>query len=183
MEASATSKIAVGEIDVQTAESGIALAIKFLPTLAKIEYRDTSGVEILTQLWYDWKAWVKAYENKDWLDTEIKISLGEKLPLDRSKRIDELNNMYDRKVISRQYYRTEMTALGYTFPDDIEQQMIDEQVALAQAMMESQQQQFGTRVPGPGGRLQGDGDTLPDENNSNNRNRVNESNGSEADTS
>lgn len=183
MEASATSKVAVGDIDVQTAESGIALALKFLPTMAKIEYRDTAGVEILTQMWYDWKLWVKAYENKDWTDIEIKISLGDKLPLDRSKRIDELNNMYDRKVISRKFYRAEMEKLGYTFPTDIEQQMIDEQVALAQAMMESQQRQFGDGeegVPGPGGRLQGAGDTLPRNNQSNNRERVNESNGSEA---
>lgn len=190
MEASATSKIAVGEVDVQTAESGIALALKFLPTLAKIDYRDTAGVEILTQLWYDWKFWVKAYESKDWTQTEIEISLGDKLPLDRSKRIDELNNMFDRKVISRKYYRQEMTALGYEFPDDIEQQMIDEQVAMAKAMLETQQEQFGTGeenddeegVPGPGGRLQGAGDTLPRTNQSNNRERVNESNGSEAST-
>src|SRR5690606_37641068 len=108
MEASGTSKIAVGDVDVQTAESGIALAIQFLPTLAKIEYRDTAGVEILTQMWYDWKFWLKAYEGKDFTETDIEISLGEKLPLDRSKRIDELNNMFDRKVISRKYYRAEM---------------------------------------------------------------------------
>lgn len=186
MEASATSKIAVGEVDVQTAESGIALALKFLPTLAKIEYRDVAGVEVLTQMWYDWKFWVKAYEGQDYTEIDINIELGDKLPLDRSKRIDELNNMFDRKVISAKYYRQEMTSLGYEFPDDIAQEIIDEEIARAEAMMATQQQQFGggdddeEGVPGPGGRLQGAGDTLPRTNNSNNRDRVNESNGSEA---
>lgn len=185
MESSGTSKAAIGDVDVQTAESGIALALKFIPTLAKIEYRDTAGVEILTQMWYDWKFWVQAYETVDYTSVEIEITLGDKLPLNRAKAIDELNNMLDRKVISRAYYREEMTKLGYVFPDDMQQDIIDEEVAMATAMMESQQKQFGDPdneegVPGPGGRLQGAGDTLPQENQSNNRNRTNESNGTES---
>lgn len=177
MESSGTSEIAVGKVDVQTAESGIALALKFLPTLAKVEYRDVSGVEILTQMWYDWKLWVKAYEGTDYTATDINITLGDKLPLDRSKRIDELNNMFDRKVISRKYYRKEMTQLGYTFPEDIEEEMLAEQLALAEVQQQATDDE--EQHPGPGGRLQGAGDTLSQENQSNNRDRVNESNGSE----
>lgn len=184
MESSGTSDVAVGKVDTMTAESGIALALKFLPTMAKIEYRDTAGVEILTQMWYDWKFWVKAYESQDYTEIDIDITLGDKLPLDRSKRVDELNNMYDRKIISRKYFRAEMSQLGYKFPDGIEEEMIAEQVALAEAMMESQQKQFGDpaddeEFAGPGGRKQGAGDTLPTSNQSNNKDRVNESNGSE----
>ena len=185
-EASGTSDVATGKVDVQTAESGIALALRFMPTLAKIEYRDTAGVEILTQMWYDWKFWVKAYESRDFTATEIIITLGEKLPLNRDKFIAELNNMRDRKIISRQFYRDMMKLhLGYNFPDNIEQQIIEEEVALARAMMELQQQFTPDEDPeefeGPGGRKQGEGDTRErrDRNRSNNRNRTNESSGTE----
>jgi hypothetical protein len=173
-EASGTSDVALGRVDVQTAESGIALAIKFMPTLAKIEERDIAGVEVLTQFWYDWKFWHKVYEGQDFLDTDIIPVIGDKLPENRKQKLDELNNLLDRKVISRQYYRQEMEKMGYKFPDDIEQQILKE----AQAMQ--------AIVIGPGGKpgQQQDGNNPPGDNQngnrSNNRNRTNESNGAEA---
>lgn len=186
-EASGTSEPARGVVDVNTAESGIALALKFVPTLAKIEYRDTAGVEILTQLWYDWLRWVKSYENKDYTSTELVITLGEKLPLNRPKILEELNQMYDRKVISAQFYRDEVKRrLGYNIPDDMEQQILDEEVRRTEALMEVQQQQMNNQEDqpdqiGPGGRKVGAGDTksAADRNRSNNKGRVNESNGTE----
>lgn len=188
MEASGTSKVAVGDVDVQTAESGIALALKFLPTLAKIEYRDTAGVEMLTQMFYDWKFWVKAYEGKDFTETPIVITLGDKLPINRAKTLDELNNMLDRGVISAKFYREEVTRLlGYKFPDDIEEQILAEAKAKQEILMltsapstDPSQEDSQDEFPGAGGRKQGAGDTLPKENKSNNKDRVNESNGSEA---
>jgi hypothetical protein len=165
-QATGTSDVALGNIDVNTAESGIALAIKFIPTLAKIEHRDTSGIEVLTQLWYDWKFWVKAYEAKDFTATEIIVSIGEKLPINRPKVFEELNALYDRKIISAEYYRERLHAiLDYDFPDNIAQQIIDEQTAVAKAMLEVQVDQFGNpptpNNSGPGGRKVGAGDTLP----------------------
>lgn len=187
LDASGTSEVALGRIDAQTAESGIALALKFQPTLAKIEYRDTQGVEILTQMWYDWKFWLKAYESLDYTAIDIEITLGEKLPLNRPKIIEELNNLLDRKVISRQYYRDRMTVLlGYTFPATIEQDILDEQVesmmALANATASiTPDPNAGPALAGPGGRKVGPGDTLAknDQNKSNNKGRTNESNGTE----
>jgi len=182
--ASGTSQAALGDIDVQTAESGIALALKFLPTLAKIEYRDKAGVEVLTQMWYDWKFWVKAYESQDFTEVDIIVGLGEKLPVNRAKTIEELNNLLDRKVISKQFYRDRLSALlGYVFPASIAQDIIDEEVALAEALakvvkmnapVEDEQFQIG-----PGGRKVGAGDTFDDKSQSNNKDRPNESGGTE----
>lgn len=155
-QASGTSDIALGIVDQQTAESGIALAIKFMPTMAKIEYRDISGLEVLTQMFFDLKFWFQAYEGWNFVDIDILPVIGEKLPLNRSKAIEELNNMLDRKVISRQFYRQKMTELGYEFPDDIETQILDEQAA-AMALMPA----LTDGIPGPGGRKQAAGDTLP----------------------
>jgi hypothetical protein len=124
-EAGGLSDVALGRVDVQTANSGIALAIKFMPTLAKLDERDKTGVDRLTQLFYDWQKWYEAYEGTK-LDGDIEVTIGDKLPTDRTGRINELNNMLDRGVISRQYYRAEMQKLGYEFPDDIEDQIDEE---------------------------------------------------------
>jgi len=190
-QSSGTTDVALGKIDVAVAESGIALAIKFMPTLAKIEYRDTAGVEVLTQMWYDWKFWVKAYENQDWTTTELVITLGEKLPANRAKIFEELNNMKDRHVISAQFYRSEIERrLDYVFPADEDQQIIQEQIDLQRAVAEvaaefapTQEEGNGqdSRNPGPGGRKKGAGDTKTrqDRSRSNNRGRTNESDGTE----
>jgi hypothetical protein len=60
MESSGT--FLAGSVDVQVAQSGIALAIRFLPTMAKLEERDTYGQDILHQMWYDWSSWWAEYE-------------------------------------------------------------------------------------------------------------------------
>lgn len=140
-EATGTSQIALGNVDVRVAESGIALAIKFLPTLAKIQERDTAGVDRLRQLFYDWSRWHREYENQDFTDVPIEVELGEKLPLDRASKVKELNEMLEHQVISRQFYRDEMTKLGYTFPEDIEQQILEEAERLTDAM-----DMMGTRM-------------------------------------
>lgn len=185
LEGSGTARIAIGDVDVQTAESGIALLLKFMPLLAKIEYRDIAWVEVMTQMWYDWKFWFHAYEGKDFTATEIVITLGNKLPVDRPKVFEELNNLIDRHIISRAYYREQLTLqLGYIFPDDIEAEMLKERVVEAKALLEVAQAQMTPAGPdqiGPGGRKVGAGDTLnpKDLNKSNNASRTNESNGTE----
>lgn len=160
-EGSATFR--TSEVDVQLAESGVALAMKFLPTLAKLEQRDWSGIATLENLWYDWKFWYKAYEGQDFTDQEIAVTLGSKLPTNRKDVLNELNNMIDRMVIDREYYRQEMTArLGYVFPEDIAERVRKEQEELTQARM------FESPVNGE------------DPSRSNNRTRPNESAGTEA---
>ena len=185
-EGTSTSDVALGRVDVQTAESGIALALRFMPTLAKIESRDTSAVELLTQFWYDWKFWVKAYEKNDWTAIPILVRLGQKLPVNRTTVINELNNMKDRKIISAAFYREEaMRQLGYAFPKDEDKRILQEQRDQLMLMQEFQEPAEGEEEeekPGPGGRLQGEGDTQEnqDRNRSNNRERPNESRGTEA---
>lgn len=186
-ESSGVSDIALGQIDSQIAESGIALAIKFLPMQSKIEDRDLAGLDVLNQMFYDLKFWFMAYERWNYLETEIILELGDKLPINRAKRIEELNNMMDRKVISRAHFRREMVKLGYEFPDNIGMEILEEELLLAEvaaAGVAPSEEEDEDLNPGPGGRQEGAGDTLPGEqqSDSNNTSRVNESKGTEIDT-
>lgn len=181
MEASGTFR--AGQVEVQVAESGIALAIRFLPTLAKIEERDLEGVDITAQMFHDWTYWMDEYEStKIKPGDEIEPVLGEKLPINRQELVSELNNMLDRNVISRDYYRDQMTKLfGMKFPDTIADDILEELELLAS---------FKTTPPGlnpeeeqdlaSGNPDNPDAPTGPQANKSNNKNRSNESNGNEA---
>ena len=181
-EASGTPDVTLGRVDVATAESPMTLAVKFEPLMAKIELRDTFAIEKLTQMFFDLKVRFRVYEGVDFGDLKIIAKLGDKLPINRAKHVEELTNMIDRKVISRAYFRLEMEKLGYIFPDDMEQQILEEEQAFLDMTLQSQQQQFGQdQLPGPGGRKTGPGSTLPanQKSNSNNKSRVNESDGNE----
>lgn len=187
-EATGITSVASGDVDVQTAESGIALAIKFLPTLAKIEHRDVAFVDKLTQMFYDLKSWFIAYEGKT-IAADILVTIAEsKLPVDRDGRINELNNMLDRHIISRKHYRREMSVLGYEFPVDLETEIenerkADAEIAAAAAppnlQANAEAAAKGEKLPPTSNPDNGKQETKK-ENNSNNKGRVNESDGTEA---
>lgn len=188
-EAQGLSDVALGRVDVQTASSGIALAIKFMPTLAKLDERDKHGVDRLTQLFYDWKNWHKAYEDQE-LAGDVEVTIGDKLPTDRTGRINELNNMLDRGVISKKYYRAEMQKLGYEFPDDIESQIDEEEqkeaekkaLAAPPGLVDNAAGAAKGDIPPPPGNQPGQvAQKQNPVNRSNNSKKPNESGGTEAD--
>lgn len=162
-----SSTFRTGSADVQLAESGVALALRFSPTMAKLEQRDLDGTDKLENFWYDWKFWMRAYEQIDFTDQEISVTLGQKLPTNRVEVLNELNNMLDRMVIDRQFYREQMKArLGYDFPDDMGERVRKEQEELTKARM------FESPVNGE--------DPTSQDRGANNSGRPNESAGTEA---
>jgi hypothetical protein len=187
-EADGLSDVALGRVDVQTAASGIALAIKFMPTLAKLDQRDKAGIDRTNQFFYDWKNWHQAYEGPQ-LNGDIEVTIGDKLPTDRTGRINELNNMLDRGVISKAYYRDEMQKLGYEFPKDIEDQIDaeDEKAAEKAAAAAPPGLQdnavdaaSGAKAPPPGNQPGQVTQKRTVVNRSNNKAKPNESGGTEA---
>lgn len=153
-------------LDATVAESGIALAIKFLPTAAKLEQRDLAATAKLEQFWFDWKFWIAEYDNVNVADVDIEIILGDKLPENKVDRLNVLNNMADRKAISVKFYREEVARLyGIIIPDDMDEQIQQE----ANEAFEAAQKIAALTSPDQG-------------NQSNNKNRPNESGGTEADS-
>lgn len=119
-EGTQTPDVAIGNIDVSVAQSGVALSIQFSPMLAKTAQKDTLIIEGHDQLWYDLcTEWFPVYESVRFDGMRVKTTIGDKLPVDREKRVAELDAMLDKGVIDAQYYRDEMTKFGYVFPADI----------------------------------------------------------------
>jgi hypothetical protein len=182
-EASSITDVARGIVDVQVAQSGIALALRFQPTLAKIEQRDLAGVEITQQMFYDLTKWFHVYEGVTLPELTVDIAK-QKLPENRTDKLNELNNMFDRKIISRKYYRTEMAKLGYIIPENMDAEILKE------ARQDAKINQLKNPVPPPDpqagtnnlppGSNPNNGSVDKQPNKSNNRSRPNESSGTES---
>jgi hypothetical protein len=144
--ATGTSEAAMGMVDVQVAQSGIALALQFAPTIAKTNERDQDVLSVHAQMFFDMATmWFPTYEGLSFDGLQIMPRIGGKIPIDRVARFTELNNMLDKRVISAAYYRMEASRLGYVFPDDIEQQIQDEAQQQADAAAAAIDP-FGARV-------------------------------------
>jgi hypothetical protein len=129
-EASATFR--GGSIDATVAESGIALAIKFLPTTAKMEQRDEFGVAKLDQLFFDWKMWHAQFEGET-LDGEILITLSDKLPENKSAKLAVITTLLSYKLVSKKWARTEVSELyALEIPANMEAEIEAELTAAAE---------------------------------------------------
>lgn len=133
-QATGVSEAAMGIVDVAVAQSGISLQLQFQPMVAKTNEKDAEIVAVHMQMFYDLATqWMPTYEGLNFDGMTVSPVIGGKIPVDRVAKFTELNGMMDRKVISAAYYRQEANRLGYTFPEDIDQQIVDETQSLASA--------------------------------------------------
>jgi len=117
-EATGANDVAVGKVDVSVAESGIALAIRMDPLLSRVDYYDLDATDTLSNMWYDLQTgWYPAYERLTFPSVMVEPTLGNKLPVNRKEKFDELVLMLTNGVITAEFFLTETEKLGYKFPD------------------------------------------------------------------
>jgi hypothetical protein len=123
-QATGVSEAAMGIVDVAVAASGISLQLQFQPMVAKTNEKDQEILAVHAQMFYDLaNQWFPTYESLSFDGLTINPRIGGKIPIDRVAKFTELNDMMDRKVISTEFYRTEVAKLGYVFPDNIDEQI------------------------------------------------------------
>jgi hypothetical protein len=155
-----------------------------MPTLARIEDRDTSHTEILQQMWFDLRSWFEAYD-PEFKIPEVDVVIAKtKLPPDRVTTLNELNNMFDRKIISRKSYRTRMADLGYIIDNNEEEKQLLEEAKATQKLNALTTPAVPSTSAGDTTQANGQGGTNSTVDNagnqSNNQSRTNESSGTEA---
>lgn len=135
-EASAVPDIAIGNVDVQTAESGIALAFKMGPIIAKNEEKEGEILAVTDHMLYDLTTmWIPVFEG---LTTPARVVslVDDPLPVNRKATLDEIIAMLTSEppLISAEYARTLLgEKLGYDFPDEMANSVVTEAAALAEA--------------------------------------------------
>ncbi len=136
--ASGTPSIAQGRVDVGVAESGIALMLELAPILSRAEEKELVITDVLTNMLYDLKAWFRAYEQTDIGEAVWIPTYGDKIPVNRTKRFEELMTLFQSGLVSASWTRSELGKIGFTFPDDatLLNAILEERQAVAQVEMD-----------------------------------------------
>jgi hypothetical protein len=129
------SDVALGQVDVTLAESGIALQIRMGPLLDASADRDGEIADKLIQMFHDLKTWFAVYERINLGDSLtgaiIEPVFGQKLPTNNKEEMDRLAQLFLDNVIPIQVYWEKLRALGVELPDDADMgKMFEEAQAL-----------------------------------------------------
>jgi hypothetical protein len=136
-EASGTPDIAIGDVsEVRLVESGIALAFKMAPILAKCAEKEQEMLSIYDQMLYDIsRGWLPAYEQINFGESATAVSIvSDPMPINREAFLKEVGLLIDKGIISVEYARVLISEkLGLEFPTEMGEQVVVEQAALAAA--------------------------------------------------
>lgn len=127
--------VAKGLVDVQLAESGIALALHMAPIVATSDEKDLVVTDVTTNMLWDLKAWFIAYEGINIGEETAWIPrYREKLPKNREKEVDTVLRFVTDGIASREWAIGELKNLGYDLGDAAAMlnQIMEEKAALAQ---------------------------------------------------
>lgn len=152
-DATGSSDIARGRVDVQVAESGVALALELAPLLARAIEKEQIVTDKLTQMWFNVPKWLVAYEGtvmRPLMETTRWIpTYGDRLPRNRDKEIDELLKLAAvPQLIPMSYVRKRLRELGY---DDLPAEaVISTQIqADSQQALDAFASRIGTELGAP----------------------------------
>lgn len=129
------SDVALGQANVDTAESGIALALRMAPLLDAATERDQEISDVLLQMFYDLKTWFSVYEGINLGDETtgaiISPIFAPKLPKNEKEELDRLAQLHMDGIISLDFYWQEMIKLGYEINiEELRKQIEDERATI-----------------------------------------------------
>lgn len=123
-----------GEVSADVAASGVALAIRMAPTVDAAEEKDLAQKDMWDQLLFDLKTWFLVFEQTNFLEAEITVAFGDKLPGNRQAEIQELIMLMEAKVVSVEYVQGVLAdKYGMQFPANMMKQIADAAAAATAA--------------------------------------------------
>jgi len=134
-QASGTPDIAIGRVDVQVAESGVALDLSMGPIMAKADEKEEIAGDVLNQMYYDLKAWLGAFEGIQLPNVLVYPTFGQRLPVNRKQEVDLAVSMVmsDPPIMSSATARERLAEKGIQFSADEFTRIVQEKQALAAA--------------------------------------------------
>jgi hypothetical protein len=118
------SAVAKAKVDVNVAESGIALALELAPIITRAEEKELTLTDVLNNFLYDIRSWMNAYEGTPLFEATLVPVYASKIPPNRKERFNEIMQMFSANLVSAQWAWDELEQIGYTFPDHT--QMMDQ---------------------------------------------------------
>lgn len=118
-EVGGTDSAARGQVDVQVAESGVALALRLAPILAKGQEKTDDLSDVLTQMVFDLRTmWMPVYEGLNYDATNVVPVFGNPLPTNVKAEIEQAVLMVTNKIMSAATARENLARIGVTFSPD-----------------------------------------------------------------
>lgn len=122
-ESSGIPEVAIGRVDVSSAESGIALKLQLLPLLSQNSEKELEMINIMDQFHYDITTmWLPAYEKETFgnADTMSQMSVvclfDDPMPEDRDSEIQEMILLRTSNLILTSMAVEKLQALGWKYP-------------------------------------------------------------------
>jgi len=146
-DASGATDAARGRIEVQEAESGIALQLRLAPTLSLAEEQDAIVLDVHRQMFYDLvQMWFPAFEQLNFTDVTVQPILGDKLPVNRKAEVEMVGALVLGGILSAASARQYLAKKGFT--DMFDQREGDLVLAetVSRAMAESGDTSFDDRA-------------------------------------
>lgn len=137
--ATGATEAAMGRVDVQVAESGVALTLELAPMLAKAEEQDDVIADVHNQMFHDLRAWLKVYEGVNIDDVAMLATFADKLPQNRKAEVELVASLMSTTppVLSAASARLYLAKKGFgdMFQQNEDVLVLTEQEASAAASM------------------------------------------------
>lgn len=134
-EAAGANPAAMGKVDVQVAESGVALFLQMSPILTLAEEKDRLIKDVYMQFLYDLLKWYWVYEGQNYTDVVLEPTFADKLPTNRKGEVELIAALMGTipPVLSAQSARNYLVGRGFTdmFAEDEEARVMVEQADMA----------------------------------------------------
>lgn len=126
--------MAIGTVDVATAESGIALALKMGPILAENEDKQLTVGGIWDQIGHDLlMGWLPALEGIETDGITWATNFGDPMPKDRVATVDEIIALKTGGLLLIDEARQKMKDLGYDYKPGLTEELLEEATKIADA--------------------------------------------------
>lgn len=136
-DATGATDAARGRVEVAEAESGVALALRLGPTLAKAAVKDQHILDVFTQMFYDLTMMWAPLDPQEGVgpfqDVRVIPVLGDKLPLNRKAEVELWSSMVLAGLVSAATARKALMRYGFEFDPSEAELMLAEKVATASA--------------------------------------------------
>lgn len=128
------SDVAMGRVDVRSAESGISLQLQLAPLLDRNSERESEMLAVYDHMMYDLvHGWLPAYEQIS-VDVAIGSVVGDPMPVNRTEKIDEIIKLAAAGLVSTEWVQSELAKYGIDVPADDAAKALAEKVAVAAAL-------------------------------------------------
>jgi hypothetical protein len=122
-ESSGIPEVAIGRVDVASAQSGIALKLELLPLLSANAEKELELITVIDQLFYDITTqWLPAYEEETFGNAETMAEMSvvcvfdDPLPVDRDAEIQEMILLRTSNLILTSMAVKKLQSLGWHYP-------------------------------------------------------------------